>query len=67
MTLRATNRQREILDLVAQGISDKEISIALGIGIPTVRTHLERFYRANGIHNRTEAAIRWRGQSRRRQ
>jgi DNA-binding NarL/FixJ family response regulator len=59
--LRATDRQRQILDLIAEGKSDKEIAAALRIAVPTVRTHLSRFYSANRIRNRTEAALLWRG------
>jgi len=57
--LRVTRRQSQILDLLAEGKSDKEIAVALHIAVATVRTHLMRFYRVNGFHNRTEAALHW--------
>lgn len=48
-----------ILRLVASGKTDKEIARLLGISIPTVRTHLQRFYRSHRLHSRTEAALYW--------
>lgn len=56
---RATRRQREILELSSKGMTEKEIARLLGIGQPTVRTHLERFYRSNGLRNKAEAIAYW--------
>ena len=39
-----TPREREILGLLADGLVKKEIADALGIGVSTVSTHLERVY-----------------------
>ncbi len=50
-----TPRQVQILELASQGQSDKEIAIALGISIHTVRSHLQRLYRTHGLTNRAEA------------
>jgi DNA-binding CsgD family transcriptional regulator len=57
--IRATDRQQQILDLAAQGRSDKEVAAALGISVHTVRTHLQRLYRAQGFTNRAEAVGAW--------
>lgn len=54
-----TSRQRQILGLVALGMSDKEIGLQLGLSPYTVRTHLQRFYRDHGLHSRTQAAMIW--------
>lgn len=35
-----TDRQLQVLDLVAGGLTDGEIATKLGIGVPTVRTHI---------------------------
>ena len=39
---RWSDRQQQILEQAAQGRSDKEIALALGISVHTVRTHLQR-------------------------
>jgi DNA-binding CsgD family transcriptional regulator len=59
MTIKATPRQRQILELAALGHSDKEIATLLGISVPTVRSHLGRLFLVNGLHNRTEAVSKW--------
>jgi len=58
-SLHATPRQRQVLDLAVHGESDKEIARRLGLGLSTVRTHLGRFYRDNGLRNKTEAVAAW--------
>src|SRR5579864_3310218 len=58
----ASNERRRvdaILGLVADGRTDKEIARLLMISVPTVRKHLQRFYRAHGLHSRTSAALSW--------
>jgi DNA-binding CsgD family transcriptional regulator len=40
-------------------LTDKEIAADLGIAVSTVRTYLERFYRENGLRNKTEAVAAW--------
>ena len=57
--LRATPRQKEVLDLIASGLGDKDIARALGISIHTVRKHIERLYFENQIHNRAAAVAAW--------
>ena len=57
--LRGTARQGQILELAAQGQSDKEIAVALGISVHTVRSHLQRLYRTHGLTNRAEAVAAW--------
>jgi DNA-binding CsgD family transcriptional regulator len=52
-------RQREIMHLVAAGLSDKEIAAKLQVSHHTVRTHLQRLYAQHGLHNRAEAAATW--------
>jgi DNA-binding CsgD family transcriptional regulator len=56
---RATPRQREILELAMGGLTDKEIAARLGVAVSTIRTHLERFYRENGLRNKSEAVAVW--------
>jgi len=58
-TMSVSPRQREIMHLVAVGLSDKEIAARLHVSPHTVRTHLQRLYAQHGLHNRAEAAATW--------
>lgn len=51
-----TERQREVLALLAQGLTDREISNRLEISLPTVRSHIEAIFSKTGTGNRTAAA-----------
>lgn len=53
-----TEREKEILALVAQGQRNREIARRLFLAEPTVENHLHRIYRKLGVSTRTEAAIR---------
>lgn len=53
-----TNRQAEILDLLAQGHGNKEIRHRLGIAERTVRAHLTDLFQLLGVHGRMPAVIR---------
>lgn len=57
--MRLSVREETILRLVAAGRSDKQIARELGISVHTVRTHLDRIYDRNGVHNRAEAVAAW--------
>jgi two-component system nitrate/nitrite response regulator NarL len=46
-----TTREREVLALIAEGQSNKEIANRLGIGVRTIETHRERIMRRLGIHS----------------
>jgi two-component system nitrate/nitrite response regulator NarL len=46
-----TNREREVLTLVAGGLSNKEIANHLGVSVRTVETHRERIIRKLAIHS----------------
>jgi DNA-binding NarL/FixJ family response regulator len=51
-----TSRQRDIVQLVAQGFSNKEIALQLGIAEGTVKLHLHRLYDRLGVRNRKALA-----------
>jgi DNA-binding CsgD family transcriptional regulator len=53
-----TARERAILELVAQGQSNKEIGRALGISPETVKTHLEHVYGKLSVERRAQAVAR---------
>lgn len=57
--MRLSPRQREILVLVASGLTDKTIALRLHVSQRTVRTHLERIYAENGLHSRAAAVAAW--------
>ena len=46
-----TDREREVLILIAEGQSNKEIANKLGIGVRTIETHRERIMRRLDIHS----------------
>lgn len=52
-----TSRQREILAMLCEGISNKEIALRLGLAVITVKTHVSAIFRALGVVNRTQAAL----------
>jgi DNA-binding CsgD family transcriptional regulator len=55
-----TTRQAEVLQLLAIGVSERDIGIRLAISQRTVQKHLERCYRRLGVDNRSSAgAIAW--------
>ncbi|WP_448943057.1 LuxR C-terminal-related transcriptional regulator [Klebsiella oxytoca] len=58
-----SQRQREILQMLAAGDSNKEISRALNISAGTVKAHLESLYRRLDVKNRTQAAMVFNGVS----
>jgi DNA-binding CsgD family transcriptional regulator len=45
-------REREIADLAARGLHDKEIARELGISVTTVRTHIDHAFRKLDVTNR---------------
>ena len=46
-----TNREREILTLVAQGMSNKLIAKRLALSVKTIEKHRSNFMRKLGLHN----------------
>jgi predicted ATPase/DNA-binding CsgD family transcriptional regulator len=51
-----TPRELDVLRLLTQGKSDREIAESLFIGTRTVETHVSNLIAKLGVHNRTEAA-----------
>jgi DNA-binding NarL/FixJ family response regulator len=50
-----SNRENEILQLLARGLLYKEIADQLSISISTVRQHIHKIYEKLHVQNRTEA------------
>jgi RNA polymerase sigma factor (sigma-70 family) len=53
-----TAREREVLRLMAQGISSREIASKLGISYTTVRTHIRSLGSKLGVHSKLEAIVK---------
>lgn len=49
--LQLSRREREVLTLIAQGQSNKEIANSLDIGVRTIETHRERIMRKLDVHS----------------
>lgn len=52
-----TEREREVAEAVGRGLSNAEISAALFMGVPTVKTHVGRLFLKLGVENRVQVAI----------
>ena len=52
-----TDREREILGLLAEGLSNKAIAARLYLSVRTVEGHLAKLYERLGVHSRVEAAL----------
>ncbi len=63
---RLTARERDVLDLLGEGLSNKAIAGRLGISERTVKAHLTSVFRRLGVQRRTQAAMWARAQPRRR-
>ena len=50
-----TAREREVLQLVAEGLANKQIALSLNISEHTVKFHLSSLYAKLGVTSRTEA------------
>ena len=50
-----TRRQQDVLGLLSEGRSTKEIARSLNLGVGTIKAHLDGLYRTLGVHNRTAA------------
>src|ERR1700744_596402 len=55
---RMTAREREVLEHLMDGRSNRAIAEALGIDEATVKAHLGRMLRKTGAHNRVELTLR---------
>jgi two-component system, NarL family, response regulator LiaR len=51
-----SEREKEVLGLMAEGLSTTEIANHLSISIPTVKFHLKNIFSKMGVKNRVEAA-----------
>ena len=52
-----TDREREVLALVAEGLPNKQIARRLEISEKTVKAHLTSVFRAIGVNDRMQAGL----------
>ena len=52
-----TLREQQVLDLLAEGLTNKDIAQALSLSVRTVEAHLRNIYDKLGVASRTEAAL----------
>ena len=56
-----SDREREVLELVMQGMGNKAIAERLGVTVAAVKWHLQHIYEKLHVHSRTEAALKFKG------
>lgn len=54
-----SNRQAEILELVSEGLQNKQIAHHLGISESTVKSHISKTIQQTGCRNRVGLALLW--------
>jgi DNA-binding NarL/FixJ family response regulator len=54
---RLTDRERQVLALVSQGLANKAIARRLGVSEKTVKSHLTTVFARIGVTDRTQAAL----------
>jgi len=52
-----TQREKEVLTLIAQGKSNDEIAKIMVISNHTVKAHIESIYKKLNVHNKVQAAV----------
>lgn len=54
-----TMREREVMELVARGMTNKEIANFLSISLNTVKNHVKSILSKLSLHSRSQAIARW--------
>ncbi len=56
---RLSQRETEILELLARGLANKEIADRLGLSVETIRSYLKNTYEKMHVHSRAEAVAKF--------
>ncbi len=56
-----TPREREVAALVAAGLRNRDIALALDLALSTVKDHVHRVLRKSGLDGRAQVAAVWSG------
>ena len=59
-TEKLSAREREILELIISGLSNKEIASRLSVSVLTLRWHLKQIYKKLQVHSRVEVVLKFR-------
>lgn len=54
--VRLTQRERQVIDLIAEGLANKDIATRLGIAVHTVKSHVHNILEKLALHSRLEVA-----------
>jgi PAS domain S-box-containing protein len=52
-----TPRERDVLELICEGLPDKKIAARLNLALNTIRNHVATVYSKLGVHSRSEAIV----------
>ena len=53
-----SERERQVIEILIQGKSNKQIALALGVSVRAIEFHLSNIYAKLGVSSRTEAALK---------
>jgi DNA-binding NarL/FixJ family response regulator len=54
--IRMTRREREVIDLIAEGLSNKQIATRLNLAVDTIKSHVHNILEKLQLHTRLEIA-----------
>jgi DNA-binding NarL/FixJ family response regulator len=55
-SVRMTIREREVIELIAEGLSNKQIAVRLNLAVDTVKSHVHNILEKLALHTRLEIA-----------
>ena len=58
---RLSQRETEVLGLIARGLGNKEIADRLSLSVETIRSYLKNIYEKMHVHSRAEAIAKYMG------
>ncbi|MCL5096304.1 MAG: response regulator transcription factor, partial [Candidatus Omnitrophica bacterium] len=56
---RLTDQEKRLLDVLTQGLGDKQIAEKMNLSVYTIESYLKHIYPKLGVHSRTAAALLW--------